>query len=104
MKEAHGADGVPDEKPAKVKKIIKKTVHFHKQNEVLAQDMRFCRSLNKLISKYPLSEPALVKQFSKKIPSHSLLFLGNSLPIREWNLSADYQPDKQLKYMGNRGG
>ena len=73
------------------------------KNEIFAKDIEQSRYLSILFDKYPLSEPALVKQLSKKIPDHSLLFLGNSLPIREWNLMADYQPNKQLVCIGNRG-
>ena len=73
------------------------------QKEIFAEDKLRSQFLTQLMDKHPLSEPALVKQLFKKIPSRSLLFLGNSLPIREWNLAADYQPDKQLKYTGNRG-
>ncbi len=81
----------------------KKKLSSYESEEIFLEDTKRSRNLNELFNKHPLSEPALIKQFSKKIPNHSLLFLGNSLPIREWNLVADYQPDKQLVYMGNRG-
>ena len=57
--------------------------------------------MNDLLDKYSLSEPALIKSLSQKIPNDSLLFLGNSLPIREWNLAGDYE--KRIKYISNRG-
>ena len=34
------------------------------------------------------SEPAMLRELSRQIPSEALVFLGNSLPIREWNLAA----------------
>lgn len=37
---------------------------------------------------HPSSEPALVRELSRQIPSAALVYLGNSLPIREWNLAA----------------
>lgn len=41
---------------------------------------------------FPRSEPALVAALSREIPSDALVFLGNSLPIREWNLAAAIDP------------
>ena len=72
-------------------------------NEVFKQDKLNHHTLTRILNKHPLSEPALIRQFSQKIPSDSLLFLGNSLPIREWDIVAPYQPDKKLKYIANRG-
>ncbi|MDF1738244.1 MAG: 2-succinyl-5-enolpyruvyl-6-hydroxy-3-cyclohexene-1-carboxylic-acid synthase [Verrucomicrobiales bacterium] len=37
------------------------------------------------------SEPAAVRQLSEMIPSEALVFLGNSMPIREWNLAATFE-------------
>lgn len=71
--------------------------------DILEKDKKQTQLLNNLLQKYPLSEPALIRKFSQKIPNRSLLFLGNSLPIREWNLASYYQPDKNLKYLCNRG-
>lgn len=44
--------------------------------------------LEEALTKHPFSEPAMVGELSRQIPSDSLVFLGNSLPIREWNLAA----------------
>ena len=69
---------------------------------LIQQDRQKARTLQMLLKKYPLSEQHLVQSFSNKIPTDSLLFLGNSLPIREWNLFATYE-NRNLKYTGNRG-
>lgn len=37
-----------------------------------------------------LHEPAVVRKLSEAIPSEALVFLGNSMPIREWNLAASF--------------
>ncbi|MEC5127172.1 thiamine pyrophosphate-binding protein [Verrucomicrobiales bacterium BCK34] len=37
------------------------------------------------------SEPAAVRKLSEVIPSQSLVFPGNSMPIREWNLAASFE-------------
>lgn len=39
-------------------------------------------------SRFPLAEPSLIRALSGIIPSEARVFLGNSLPIREWNLAA----------------
>lgn len=44
--------------------------------------------LNRLFDEFPGSEPALFRRLSEVIPEEALVFLGNSLPIREWNLAA----------------
>lgn len=43
-------------------------------------------------ARFPRSEPALVHALSREIPSHALVYLGNSLPIREWNSFAVVDP------------
>lgn len=42
-----------------------------------------------LFKKYPHSEPALIHELSKRLAGSSV-YLGNSLPVREWDLAADY--------------
>jgi 2-succinyl-5-enolpyruvyl-6-hydroxy-3-cyclohexene-1-carboxylate synthase len=46
--------------------------------------------LEALLRKFPASEPALFRRLSELIDSEALVFLGNSLPIREWNLAASF--------------
>jgi len=53
-----------------------------------------CRSakrrgvLEELLERYPDSEQGLVRVLSSHVATGNSLFLGNSLPIREWNLCA----------------
>jgi 2-succinyl-5-enolpyruvyl-6-hydroxy-3-cyclohexene-1-carboxylate synthase len=44
------------------------------------------------LARFPRSEPALVHDLSRGIPPHALVYLGNSLPIREWNRFATIDP------------
>lgn len=46
--------------------------------------------LEPFFGEFPKSEPALIRRLSEKIPSAARIFLGNSLPIREWNLAASF--------------
>lgn len=45
-----------------------------------------------LFSHFPRSEPSLVHVLSAVIPPSALVYLGNSLPIREWNFFATIDP------------
>ena len=49
-------------------------------------------------ARFPRSEPALVHDLSRWIPSHALVYLGNSLPIREWNRFATTDPPHPHAY------
>ena len=79
-------------------KTLKKTVE-----DIFKSDRRQREILENTIKKHPFSEPALVREFSLKIPERSFLFLGNSLPVREWDLTACYSKGPRLKYSANRG-
>lgn len=58
--------------------------------------------LDALLAAHPHSEPAWVRHLSRIIPAGATAFLGNSLPIREWNLAAD-KPKKGARFFANRG-
>lgn len=52
------------------------------------EDQQKAHNIRKLFEQFPTSEPALFHALSKQIPDRSLVYLGNSLPIREWDLAA----------------
>jgi len=56
--------------------------------EILARDREEHQRLLKLINEFPQSEPALVHQLSQAMHADDSVYLGNSLPIREWDLAA----------------
>lgn len=58
--------------------------------------------LMELCKSYPLAESSLVNSLSKFIPKGSNIFLGNSLPIREWDLTATLE-NKNFVIHSNRG-
>lgn len=45
-------------------------------------------ALDECLERFPLSEPALFRALSRRVPPDAALFTGNSLPIRQWNLCA----------------
>ncbi len=75
---------------------------FREQAELMSFDRKMSLALQSLLEKFPHSEPAWVQKLSRELPEASHLFLGNSLPIREWDLAAtrDY---KRIRTFGNRG-
>ncbi len=60
------------------------------------------RRLDELLEKFPHSEPAWVRHLSRLVPAGATVFLGNSLPIREWNLAA-VKPKPGTRFFANRG-
>lgn len=54
--------------------------------------------LEKLFDQYPHSEPGWFYKISQLLPEGSLLYLGNSLPIREWDLVTDKRKKNLVPY------
>jgi 2-succinyl-5-enolpyruvyl-6-hydroxy-3-cyclohexene-1-carboxylate synthase len=53
--------------------------------ELLEWDRRLDGATGSLLEALPASEPGLIRRLSVTIPRGSFVYLGNSLPIREWN-------------------
>jgi 2-succinyl-5-enolpyruvyl-6-hydroxy-3-cyclohexene-1-carboxylate synthase len=58
--------------------------------------------LGDLFARLPLAEPSLFRRLSRVIPPDDLIFVGNSLPIREWDFAADYAHPHENVF-ANRG-
>lgn len=58
---------------------------------LMAKQQAYFDALAELLKEEPLSEASLVHALSIKIPKASHVFLGNSLPIREWDLASTYE-------------
>lgn len=54
------------------------------------------------LSRHPLSEPAWIRELALRIPAGARVFLGNSLPIREFNLCAPVLQGG-IEFFANRG-
>ncbi len=72
------------------------------ETNLLERDRDSAQRLGQLFEGFPQSEPALFRQLSQVIPEDATLFLGNSLPIREWNLAATYE-SRSFQPWANRG-
>lgn len=62
----------------------------------------FVKECEKLLARYPESEPSVFYRISQLIPDASQVYLGNSLPIREWDLAAA-RKNKKLAILASRG-
>lgn len=58
----------------------------------LSEARRQQEALLALLKEEPLSEPSLLYALSTRLPSPARIYLGNSMPIREWDLAATYEP------------
>ncbi|MFN7824505.1 MAG: 2-succinyl-5-enolpyruvyl-6-hydroxy-3-cyclohexene-1-carboxylic-acid synthase [Pseudobdellovibrionaceae bacterium] len=70
-------------------------------DEMRASDQELRSKIQSLIEKYPLAEPSWMFHLNQKVQNQNL-YLGNSLPIREWDLV----PSVMTKYasvFGHRG-
>jgi 2-succinyl-5-enolpyruvyl-6-hydroxy-3-cyclohexene-1-carboxylate synthase len=70
--------------------------------ELMARDATRAAELTRLMAQFPGSEVGLFHPLSKQIPTGSLVYLGNSLPIREWDLGAE-RSFRNLRFTANRG-
>jgi 2-succinyl-5-enolpyruvyl-6-hydroxy-3-cyclohexene-1-carboxylate synthase len=69
--------------------------------DVYKLDQKIYSQLEGLFKKHPRSEQGLMRSLSK-LTHDGYVYLGNSLPIREWDFSADFDVVPQ-RVAGNRG-
>jgi len=68
----------------------------------LDQDTNFQNQLQNLYATEPSASQSLIHALSKKLPLKAHIYLGNSLPIREWDLASTFE-DKQFQISASRG-
>lgn len=73
-------------------------------DEFWKMDEKYFVQILELFKKYPLSEPTLFRQLSLRLKGASV-YLGNSLPVREWDMAADlnFQPQRMVANRGANG-
>jgi len=67
-----------------------------------AADERWQKAVQELYFEEPRAEPSMVHHLSRLIPPYSKVYLGNSLPIREWDLAAVFEK-KNFAVAASRG-
>lgn len=68
--------------------------------QIFSLDQEQKRKVSDLLSKYPRSEAGLLSQLAGKMEA-DFVYVGNSLPIREWDLVHPY--GQKSHHAGNRG-
>src|SRR5688572_12519188 len=66
----------------------------------LEEDRAFAARIASILDDEPESELSMVRALSRELPEGTRIYLGNSLPIREWDLVA---ARKAFEYEANRG-
>ena len=69
---------------------------------LFARDRAVAEQLGKILHHEPRSEAGLVHALASRLPENARILLGNSLPIREWDLAAPRTPEART-YFANRG-
>jgi len=70
--------------------------------EFFACDRQKSADFGRILDDEPQSELAMVRALSQQIPNDARIYLGNSLPIREWDLVATREP-RGFTIEANRG-
>jgi 2-succinyl-5-enolpyruvyl-6-hydroxy-3-cyclohexene-1-carboxylate synthase len=68
--------------------------------DFLAEDRLIADRLTAILDAEPLSELSMLRTLSRDLPETTRVYLGNSLPIREWDLVAERKP---FECEANRG-
>lgn len=71
-------------------------------DEFFADDRRRAEAFGAILRDEPESELALFRTLSSEVPAGAKVYLGNSLPIREWDLAATREP-RGFTYEATRG-
>jgi 2-succinyl-5-enolpyruvyl-6-hydroxy-3-cyclohexene-1-carboxylate synthase len=89
--EVHSLDTLPsDVKPCE------------RDERFFADDRERAAAIARILDDEPESELAMFRELSRTIPSNARVYLGNSLPIREWDLAAVRDP-RGFEIAANRG-
>ncbi len=84
-----------DELPRDVQPLVRDEVLF-------ARDRKASERFDHILDVEPESELALLRSLSRDLPHGARVYLGNSLPVREWDLVATRE-DRGFTVEANRG-
>ena len=83
---------LPPSEGAQQGRVADSTLSGGTQPSLVADPTLLSREAEARWRSSPGAEPAMLRELSRRIPSGALVYLGNSLPIREWNLAAVDDP------------
>ncbi|HJT18716.1 MAG TPA: hypothetical protein VJ853_15070 [Thermoanaerobaculia bacterium] len=75
---------------------------FSPPKDFLECDRKKSQEFQTILDSEPESELAMFRALSQQIPKGARIYLGNSLPIREWDIAATREP-KNFTIEANRG-
>ena len=78
------------------------TISGERDREFFARDVDVAFRFAQILDDEPASELAMLRTLSRELPQGARVYLGNSLPIREWDLVATREP-RGYEYEANRG-
>jgi len=77
-------------------------MHGERDRQFFAQDLDFATRFAQILDDEPESELSMIRALSRDLPQGTRIYLGNSLPIREWDLAATREA-RGYDYEANRG-
>lgn len=87
--EVHPIDALPD-------------LQGERDEDFFARDREQAARFARILDDEPESELAMIRALSRELADDTRVYLGNSLPIREWDLAASREP-RGFAYDANRG-
>lgn len=81
---------------------LRRPERFPVDQRFFAEDADLRLRIETILDEEPESELAMLRMFSRQLPERARVYLGNSLPIREWDLVASRE-DRRFEYEANRG-
>lgn len=91
--------GSKKSKPLELKDLSLKLGNYKASKEMKVKNSNYSESVQEIMEDYQQSEVSILNKVSQLIKDEDQVFLGNSLPIREW----DYVTKKNVKTIGQRG-
>ena len=73
-----------------------------RDEDFFERDREYAARFAEILEAEPQSEMAMIRALSLQLAPHTRVYLGNSLPIREWDLAASREPSG-FEYEANRG-
>jgi 2-succinyl-5-enolpyruvyl-6-hydroxy-3-cyclohexene-1-carboxylate synthase len=77
-------------------------LHGERDEAFVANDREQAARFAQILDDEPQSELAMFRALSRELAAGTRVYLGNSLPIREWDLAAVREP-RAFEYEANRG-
>ena len=74
----------------------------NRDEALYAFDRQQSSRIARILDDEPESELAMLRQLSRQLPDNARIYLGNSLPVREWDLAAT-RDQRGFEYEANRG-